>query len=88
MINIKRQRWIIVRDGQEVYCGTAKNYYFKPIEDIGNTAIKTYMSKAVAIASFNASWHDDYDDDHIKIVPITERIREVEVKKRDYINFI
>ena len=55
MINIKRQRWIIVRDGQEVYCGTAKNYYFKPIEDIGNTAIKTYMSKAVAIASFNAS---------------------------------
>lgn len=36
---------IIVRNGTHIMCGLAKQYYFKPIDDIGDTQIKTYSSE-------------------------------------------
>ncbi len=54
-LKIERERWVIVK-GDEIFCGLARHYQFKPINDIGNTAIKTYLSKNKAEASFVSSW--------------------------------
>lgn len=56
-MKIERERWVIVK-GDEIFCGLARNYQFKPINDIGNTAIKTYLSKNKAESSFLSSWWD------------------------------
>lgn len=56
---IKRKRYVIVRDGTHIMCGLARQYYFKPITDIGNTTIKTYLSEKKAIAGFKKSWNLD-----------------------------
>lgn len=56
-IKIERERWVIVR-GNDIFCGLARHYKFKPIEDVGNTAIKTYLSKGKAESSFISSWCD------------------------------
>lgn len=56
-MKIERERWIIVK-GDEIFCGLARHYQFKPIDDIGNTAIKTYLSKNKAESSFLSSWWD------------------------------
>ena len=54
-MEITRKRWVIVKD-DEIFCGLARNYDFKLIDDIGNTAIKTYVSKQKAVSSFERSW--------------------------------
>ena len=54
-MKIERERWVIVK-GNEIFCGLARHYQFKPINDIGNTAIKTYLSKNKAESSFISSW--------------------------------
>lgn len=45
MLNIKRVRYVIIRDDSEIFCGLARNYQFKKIGDIGNISIKTYTTK-------------------------------------------
>ena len=52
---IARKRWVIIKDGK-IFCGLAQNYRFKSIDDIGDTAIKTYTSKKKAESSFESSW--------------------------------
>lgn len=42
--------------GSEIFCGLARNYQFKPIDNVGDTAIKTYLSKEKAEASFKSSY--------------------------------
>lgn len=54
-MKITRKRWVIVKD-DKIFCGLARNYGFKPIDDIGNTAIKTYAGKQKAESSFEQSW--------------------------------
>lgn len=56
-MKIERERWVIVR-GNDIFCGLARHYKFKPIDDVGNTAIKTYLSKGKAESSFVSSWWD------------------------------
>lgn len=73
---ISRKRWVITRNkGLEIFCGLARHYQFKPIQDIGDTAIKTYLSRNKAIASFENSW-DDFDDNFYKAVEVTETIED------------
>ena len=73
-MKIGRKRWVIVRDnGAEIFCGLARHYQFKPINDIRDTAIKTYLSRNKAIAAFESSW-DDFDDIRYKAVEVTETI--------------
>ena len=57
-IHIQRDRWVVIKDQKEIFCGLAQQYYFKKISEIGDTAIKTYASKNKAIASFKRSWWD------------------------------
>lgn len=56
-LTIARKRWVIIKD-DKIFCGLARNYKFKPIDDIGDTAIKTYLSKKKAESSFESSWSD------------------------------
>lgn len=73
-MNITRTRWVITRNnGAEIFCGLARAYQFKPINDIGDTAIKTYLSRKKAISSFEGSW-DEYDDDKYRAVEVIESI--------------
>ena len=54
-MTITRKRWVIIKDN-EIFCGLARNYQFKSIDNIGDTAIKTYTSKRKAESSFKSSW--------------------------------
>lgn len=75
MISIRRERWVITRNDTEVFCGLARHYQFKPISDIGDTAVKTYLSESKAIAAFNSSWaYESYDGVKFKAVKVTESI--------------
>lgn len=56
-MTITRKRWVIIKD-DKIFCGLAQNYRFKPIDNIGDTAIKTYTSKKKAESSFESSWSD------------------------------
>lgn len=81
MIEITRERWIIVRQNEpiEIFCGLARNYKFKPINEIGDTAIKTYLSKSKAESSFVSSWTGGYDllvQGRARAVKVTEFITE------------
>lgn len=77
IISIVRVRYVVVRDGAEVFCGLAKNYQFKPLDDIGDTAVKTYRSEAQAIAAFNRSWHEYYDGEKYRVRKVVESVTEV-----------
>lgn len=56
-MKIERERWVIIK-GNEIFCGLARNFQFKPIDNISNTAIKTYLSKNKTESSFLSSWRD------------------------------
>lgn len=77
-IQIVRKRYVIVRDDNKIFCGLAKDYQFKPINDIGDTAIKTYLSEKKAKSSFLNSWRNssekDFDTGKYKVVEVEERI--------------
>jgi hypothetical protein len=76
-LSIVRERYIIVRDGAEVFCGIAKHYQFKPFDNIGDTAVKTYRSEAQAISAFNRSWHEEYDSERYQVRKVVESVMEV-----------
>lgn len=71
---IARKRYIIVRNGTHIMCGLARQYYFKPIDDIGDTQIKTYSSEKKAIAGFEISWHRKIGDEY-QVVEVEEVIK-------------
>lgn len=71
---ITRKRYIIVRNGTHIMCGLAREYYFKPIDNIGDTQIKTYSSKKKAIAGFERSWHRKIGDEY-QVVEVEEVIK-------------
>lgn len=58
---IKRRRFCVMRKNRtEVWCGLARNFEFKPIDKIGDTAIKTYRSEAQARTGCS-SWDRDFE---------------------------
>ena len=77
-ISIKRTRYVVVNDKGEIFCGLAKNYQFKPIDGIGNTAIKTYLSENKAKSSFLDSWweakKEDFETGKFVVIPVVESI--------------
>ena len=70
-MKIERKRWVIMRNNRsEIFCGLAKHYQFKKVNEIGDTAVKTYLSKNKALASFkNSWWNPDFE---VEAVEITE----------------
>ena len=75
-MKIQRKRWVIMRNNRtEIFCGLARNYQFKPIDDIGNTSIKTYRSEKTALSSFNSSWQKpDFEVEAVEIVETYESV--------------
>lgn len=81
MLSIKRERYVIIRDDSKIFCGLARNYQFKKIDDIGNTSIKTYTTKEKAKQAFLASWwygEELIAQGRIKIVKVLEGIEEAQ----------
>lgn len=71
---ITRKRYIIVRNSTHIMCGLAREYYFKPIDNIGDTQIKTYSSEKKAIAGFERSWNRKIGDEY-QVVEVEEVIK-------------
>ena len=80
-MKISRERWVIIRNNTDIFCGLARNYEFKPIDNIGNTAIKTYLGKNKAEASFRQSWYrgkELLESGKVKAVKVIETIESVD----------
>lgn len=75
-MKIERKRWVIMRNNRtEIFCGSARNYQFKKISENGDTAVKTYLSKNKALASFkNSWWKPDFEVEAVEIIETYETI--------------
>lgn len=72
-MKIQRKRFVIMRNNRtEILVGLSRNFYFKKIEEIGDAAIKTYMTESKA-HSARSSWSPAWLGD-AEIVPVTETI--------------
>ena len=70
---IERARYIVRRKSDDaIMCGLARCFKFKKESEIGNTAIKTYVSKKKALSAAWLSY--GYTEDDIYIEKITETI--------------
>lgn len=81
MDSISRERYVVVDAAEEnIFCGLARNYQFKPVNNIGDTAIKTYLSENKAKSSFLSSWMnskaEDFETGKYKVVKVIESICE------------
>ncbi len=74
-MKIQRKRWVIMRNNRtEIFCGLTRNYGFKSVKEIGNTAVKTYLSKDKALASFYGSFREIEDIEAVEIEEIYEAV--------------
>ena len=76
-ISIQRKRYIIIRKTgkePEIFCGLARHFSFRQISELGDAAVKTYLSEKKAYAAFTASWRDPFDPEIYEIVPVEESI--------------
>lgn len=80
-VNINRKRYVVVRDDDSIFCGLARDYQFKKIDDIGDTAIKTYVSAKKAKSSFLQSWGHSCENDFVtgkyRVAEVTESVIEI-----------
>ena len=75
-LKIERTRWVIMRKSRtEIFCGLARNYTFKAVNNIGNTGVKTYLSKNKALSSFESSWRNpNFEVEAVEIKEIYESV--------------
>ena len=72
-MEITRKRYVVMRKNRtEIWCGLARTFHFKPIDQIGETAIKTYRTRKQA-ESGCSSLNSDFE-----VVEVTETIKIVE----------
>lgn len=82
MLNIKRERYVVINDKNKIFAGLARSFSFYDIDKIGDIPIKTYMSAKKAKASFLSStkWMgttpEDFETGEYKVVKVTESICE------------
>lgn len=83
-MDITRIRYVVMTsDRKKIFCGLARNYQFKDIEDIGDTSIKTYLSEKKAKSSFLSSWEYSEEEDFCDggkfiVVKVIESITEID----------
>lgn len=66
---------IMRNNRQEIFCGLARNYQFKPVDDVGNTSIKTYRSENTALSSFDSSWRKpNFEVEAVEIIETYETV--------------
>ena len=67
-----RERWVVFRESDnKIFCGSARAYEWRDIEDIGNARIVTYMSEKKALSAAAVSY--GYTKEQIR----AERIQEI-----------
>ena len=72
-MKIERKRYVVMRNNRtEIWCGLSKHFYFKKVEEVGETAVKTYRTEGQAKASCS-SWDRDFE-----VVPVKEIIEVME----------
>lgn len=77
-MRIQRQRWIVKRNSDDkIFCGLARNYQFKSADEIGDTAIKTFLSEAKALSAVKSSYRC-YADDDITAILVMETIESID----------
>lgn len=61
MSEIRRKRFVVMRKNRtEIWCGLAQSFHFKKIDELGDTAIKTYRTENQA-RSGCSSWDRDFE---------------------------
>lgn len=56
-MNLCRERWVVFRESDnKIFCGSARNYEWRAIEDVGNARIVTYTSEKKALSGVWASY--------------------------------
>lgn len=82
MKKIRRERWAIIKPKtNKILCGLARNYEFKDIDNLGDTAIKTYRSEQQAVAGFIRSWNhaeEWLESGEVKVVKVLETVEFLE----------
>jgi hypothetical protein len=72
-MNFTRVRWVVFRvSDNKIFCGSARNYEWRDLEDIGNARIATYMSEKKAISSATASY--GYTPDQVRAERVCEML--------------
>jgi hypothetical protein len=71
-MNFSRERWVVFRElDNKIFCGSARNYEWRDLKDIGNANICTYMSEKKALAAARSSY--GYEEDQVR----AERVHEM-----------
>lgn len=71
-MKIQRKRFVVMRKNRtEIWCGLSKSFCFKSVDEVGETAIKTYRTEKQA-KSGCSSWDRDFE-----VVPVIETIEMV-----------
>jgi hypothetical protein len=71
-MNFSRERWVVFRESDnKIFCGSARNYEWRDLNDIGNARIATYMSEKKAISGAAVSY--GYTPDQVR----AERVHEM-----------
>ena len=68
-MKIERKRYVVMRKNRtEIWCGLSKNFYFKLVDKVGETAVKTHRTENQA-KSGCSSWDREFE-----VVPVVETI--------------
>lgn len=87
-MKIERKRYVIMRNNRtEIWCGLARSFHFRKLEDVGKDSIKTYSSKNKAESSCSP-WVDDREVVEVREIiettePSSDKIKEVETEDSD-----
>lgn len=83
-MKIQRERWVLIRGNEKIFCGRARSYEFRAIEDLRDIAVTTYLSKNKAVASFIRSWWrgkeliESGEVKAVKVLEIFETVKELQ----------
>lgn len=67
-MKIQRNRFVVMRNNRtENWCGLARTFHFKPIDQVGETAIKTYRTRKQAESGCSSR-------SSFEVVPVIETI--------------
>lgn len=72
-MNFSRERWVVFRESDnKIFCGSARNYEWRDLNDIGNARIATYMSEKKAISGATVSY--GYTRDQVRAEKVHEML--------------
>lgn len=83
-VRIVRERYVILNKENKIFCGLARQFHFKKLDEIDDTPIKTYSSYEKARASFIRSWSGVDDKNFFTLGYHIEQVQESVISKSFY----